>query len=416
MSPNDGLPDKICRKCVAILKQAVYFRKTCRESNTNLRSVLEQTKSATNFFKKDRSKDIVTVSESDDNICDEDTELEDEDIVSEAKEVIAEEEKRNLHKKRKEGGNKRKIEPERNCDEKRIKNEQKFVESDFSTKNEKQVMSVEDEVINEPLDFFTNAMDETPKVPSDNSGLGHTIDLPTGDNVSSEDPELDANSTSFSSKVLKVQEMIDSETFENDFTVDSAPEGDCRDNSIKKANESLYYIISNDGLQEDINSNEPANMKNNQLSEENISYVSFSEERNEEDNDEELLEEFDEDSQDNDDEDDNVTSTVITKEDVYFESAYSTNSEQNIDIEYEIDEFIIHEPSKISKNSNVTLNYEHKAPLRIHQSKKTTSGKVKSQSSTSPLTCEICGNSFNSRQVLNVHMKIHRQEKTHECE
>uniref|UniRef100_A0A1A9ZNX9 Protein krueppel n=1 Tax=Glossina pallidipes TaxID=7398 RepID=A0A1A9ZNX9_GLOPL len=52
--PDDNLPQKICHHCLTILRYAVNFRKTCRESEEYLQSVIERTKSASALFELDR--------------------------------------------------------------------------------------------------------------------------------------------------------------------------------------------------------------------------------------------------------------------------------------------------------------------------------------------------------------------------
>ncbi|XP_061390303.1 zinc finger and BTB domain-containing protein 14 [Musca vetustissima] len=410
MKPNDGLPEKICRKCISVLKQAVYFRKTCRESNINLRSVLERTRSATNFFKKERSTDGI---ESDDNsYCEDDgNSMEDTEIQS--------------------------------APNKKEKNKRQKTEDikENIAKNHNRERKKEEDEMDEELDYFTKLTDEIQKVPSTTDNSDHNSpeqhvatpekNVPSEEHVD-DDGDIDANTSNFVSKMLKVQEMIDSDTFDNNFADEHVVQEEIdKDSNVKKEDESLYYIISNEDLNEAENhSNEQQqqHLKEDHISEENIAFVTFTEDEGTQDedddvvdNDEELSEQFgeEEESQNNDD-DDNVSSTVITKDELDFEATYSSNSQQNIDCEYEIDQFIIHEPSlNANKQENVTLNYENKYPIKMHQSKRvsaTTTARRKSIQNNLPLSCEICGNTFNSRQVLNVHMKIHRQEKTHECE
>ncbi|XP_037955355.1 zinc finger and SCAN domain-containing protein 31-like isoform X2 [Teleopsis dalmanni] len=76
ITPNDALPDKICRQCLMVLRSAVQFRTTCRKSDGFLQYVVAKTKSATSLtkFKKNReettgliTKVIDCISEEEDN-------------------------------------------------------------------------------------------------------------------------------------------------------------------------------------------------------------------------------------------------------------------------------------------------------------------------------------------------------------
>nr|XP_036233813.1 zinc finger protein 112-like isoform X2 [Bactrocera oleae] len=57
MERSDNLPDKICRKCLLLLKYAYHFRTTCRNSEEYLQSVIQKTKSATSMLKMDKQRE-----------------------------------------------------------------------------------------------------------------------------------------------------------------------------------------------------------------------------------------------------------------------------------------------------------------------------------------------------------------------
>ncbi|XP_011179282.2 zinc finger protein 286A [Zeugodacus cucurbitae] len=57
METSDNLPDKICRKCLLLLKYAYHFRTTCRNSEEYLQSVIQKTKSATSMLKMDKQRE-----------------------------------------------------------------------------------------------------------------------------------------------------------------------------------------------------------------------------------------------------------------------------------------------------------------------------------------------------------------------
>ncbi|XP_073837411.1 uncharacterized protein [Musca autumnalis] len=477
MKPNDGLPDKICQKCISVLKQAIHFRKTCQESNTNLLSILERTRSASNFFKKEKSLDISSEPESDDNFFGEDDEMEDmgnKDLLP-----ASDEENVNYKGKRKNPARKEQCELKRSQKTDRINTKTELKSKDNqeheAKKRKIEYSDLEEDMtgmeeMEEKVDCITKITEkQNPKETTavvDNSEENNHLDLTAEDNEEQEEDEEDNNASSsgFASKMLKVQEMIDEEeSFEHNISEEQVTEEgeDSKYDNVKKASESLYCILKDDIVEEVNNSHE--HDTNNE--DDHIEYVSISEEVEENadsqaDIDEELSEQFDDDSQNNED---NVTSTVITKEEIDFSTtSYSNDSQQNIDCEYAIDEFIIHESSATSKNAdknnfkahqinktsiakksesmdceyeigdfiihkssksnkNITnataSNYQIKQEPKIHPSRKTTTTNRKSTYATSSsLNCEICGNSFSTRQVLNVHMKIHRQEKSHECE
>uniref|UniRef100_A0A034VT32 Zinc finger protein 552 n=1 Tax=Bactrocera dorsalis TaxID=27457 RepID=A0A034VT32_BACDO len=57
MEISDNQPDKICRKCLLLLKYAYHFRTTCRNSEEYLQSVIQKTKSATSMLKMDKQRE-----------------------------------------------------------------------------------------------------------------------------------------------------------------------------------------------------------------------------------------------------------------------------------------------------------------------------------------------------------------------
>uniref|UniRef100_W8CAC7 Zinc finger protein 2 n=1 Tax=Ceratitis capitata TaxID=7213 RepID=W8CAC7_CERCA len=56
MERSDNLPDKICRKCLLLLKYSCHFRTTCRNSDEYLQSIIQKTKSATSMLKMEKQR------------------------------------------------------------------------------------------------------------------------------------------------------------------------------------------------------------------------------------------------------------------------------------------------------------------------------------------------------------------------
>ncbi|XP_067615411.1 uncharacterized protein [Eurosta solidaginis] len=57
MDNNDNLPDKICHKCLILLKYACHFSRTCRNSDEYLQSIIRKTKSAASMLKSDKQRE-----------------------------------------------------------------------------------------------------------------------------------------------------------------------------------------------------------------------------------------------------------------------------------------------------------------------------------------------------------------------
>lgn len=62
LKKTDNLPDKICQKCLSILKYATKFRMTCQKTTEYLNQLIRKTQTASNIFKSNKST-VVTEAE-----------------------------------------------------------------------------------------------------------------------------------------------------------------------------------------------------------------------------------------------------------------------------------------------------------------------------------------------------------------
>ncbi|XP_075145545.1 uncharacterized protein LOC142220343 [Haematobia irritans] len=419
MKPNDGLPDKICEKCIKILKYAVYFRRTCQESNANLQTIIQRTKSASNIFKKERSMDIL-----------------EEDIVDEL--LYDDEENEDLGQSSiidngDDGGGE-----QRKTTEVRSKNNDHKPSQIY-----KPQMSKTNENLNEkqqkPEKLLGNevdgAEDKEMVVEEDDS------DNNTSKNASSREKQ-DARERYENIKFhadnivcrLLVDSMLEnddaSDEYENGtFNEQMSPQGSNMRDQNDDDDKDLYYIINT--MKNNDNENQNDRESKDECEDDHIDFAPV------EDDHQDLQHELEE-NQDTDNLNDNqsyVTSTVVTKEEIDFDEENSNNS-QSIDSEYIIDEYIIDEcqsdqdnnstlkselGSSTTKNQNalqklsknIVVRSAKKSIMSMEQKHRSSE---RSLNNTTPNVCEICGNCFSTRQQMNIHMKIHRQEKTHECE
>uniref|UniRef100_A0A1I8NW37 Protein krueppel n=1 Tax=Stomoxys calcitrans TaxID=35570 RepID=A0A1I8NW37_STOCA len=459
MKLNDGLPDKICLKCIKILKYAVYFRTTCRQSDRNLQSIIQRTKAASNMFRQEHRKDILEEELPDDNFyCDDDNEDMDISALNDSDDGVSLD-----HKTEEEHIEQRSPKQSRNhnMDQKTIKAGEKKLPSESqvatrTTKNvneaiieheEGLVLELVGDNINEDLEH-KNSQNyvKTPAEDVANNQEAEGNFKPGHINKSELEMYNDQINLPSSSSTNLVEHMLEeTETFSIDdddtnenFIEHTATESTAGTNIKQQIdeNDELYYIINT--IKQNRNENEQhTESPKESYNEDDVDYLPMDEEQQDKKH---HMDEEEDDYEHNDEEfDDNqsyVTSTVVTKEEIDLEDGNS-NISNNRDTEYIIDDFVIDERSTTSQHSNNSPLHNTAMGISMKSSKlqqqmandirheKRLVRKLSNLSSTrKPLPniisqsvcCELCGNSFSNRHLMNKHMKIHRQEKSHECE
>lgn len=441
MKPDDGLPDKICLKCMKILKYAVYFRKTCKLSDANLKSVIQRAKSATNIFKQEWAKEPT---------ADESISYDDDDDIDDALTSIAlngeeeEQEKETsdpcikrkvdhqelpIHKKFKVvidtnvqnsiQEKSEKLTPKYDSDQCSSRDVITYDDNELDLESDLDNVVEEMKLITKPEDAdISNSSrminEETPLQENNEDHIhASALDVYNNSHVN-----LESNSNqNLVEKIMDEQDLGIGEIGEHiEDEEDIEPIGE-EENENKTA---LYYIINDvkGDVHNDTETNEHFHEQHVHASDDNVDFIPLDED---EDDDLQQQQQIDDIHTDMDDNQSHVTSTVVTKDELDFDTGSNSNVSQDTDSEYIIDEYVIDDgdninqrlTSKKRQNSSGNSSNKHvQKPPVIRKQGATIIG-----SSTSfPIVCEICGNNFTSRQLLNVHMKIHRQEKTHECE
>lgn len=83
------------------------------------------------------------------------------------------------------------------------------------------------------------------------------------------------------------------------------------------------------------------------------------------------------------------------------------------------DEFVpIPKKRKPKADTKVGKKSKTKTPVKPNTGEKPTKGRGRKKNDSEPETniCEICGNIYAKRSLLNMHMRRHRAEKPFECE
>ncbi|KAL9889167.1 uncharacterized protein ACN427_008550 isoform 1-T5 [Glossina fuscipes fuscipes] len=448
MRPDDNLPQKICRRCLNVLRSAVYFRKTCRESDKYLQSVIQRTKSASTLFKLDRKdnnrfnfldKNAEDSSYSSQNNCEEET-LDDIDGEGFIKEGTLKRKQRFGRFTRKKmrsldmpisssliaikeheyqipdsGGYEEETNDltlmdiiEKGDEEKCIDEE----EHDASHENEEEdPTKTGEEITDETYERIErDALETSHEYEADehnsnetdaenchdnNSNGLRTTSFAKLHNIISKSPTPEEN--------VGKNETID-EVEENE---DNADETNFESDVVVKREE--IYILLNEE-QADVHTN----IDNQENA--NIEYVSGEEG----DLDLETLEDF---------ESAQVTSTVRgngeEKPDEPGDIEESTTNlsypetHQSEKSGFVVTEYII--PDVTETKVKKEANYVGKGKItfvkaRSSRGKKDDGFANNNSVAVTTINCTVCGNMFTSRHLLNAHMRIHRQEKPHECE
>lgn len=408
MKLNDGLPEKICKNCLTAIKQAASLRKTCRASDVYLQNLLERTKSASSLFKPqwqpedDMEDDLLS--------CHNNNEEEDAAEQESSNMAAIEQTKQTEILKRKASSplakDSKQLCSTRNSEDNKIKCiSQKLISHDNDV----------EEVVEE--NDLTNIVEEI---------------LDRSQNLGAEDQQ----------KKTKTLDLQDFHITDDGTEFEETPESD-----IKYNNEQLYFVvkdevaenITSDPIHEHNEEMEEQNPETDDTEDENVQYIPDDndvddDEDNEEETeiDEERIIHLESDMEDNQAQ---VTSTVDTREEqeefiheIQDEEEQNSTLSNDLQTEYIVDEYLLDDAnSNIStRNSSVVVlkakSVNSNRTKTIHPERKTKSSgqnKIVPTSSVGGMQvwiCDLCGNHFAQRQLLHIHMKIHRQEKKHECE
>lgn len=375
MKPNDSLPDKMCLKCLKIINNAVKFRKTCRNSNAYLLSILERTQKAGSLiFKPECIEDHITDEEF--------IEEEDEKMLVEEKvweEVDVKDSKLDKHQKNNN-----------------VLDKREALNDDIQKKDE-----LNDSI--QELDEFIEHFEDS----SSTTELAciETIDCTKDDSIPNKKQQ---DKEKIKPKTTQLQKFLMNTKFN---------EG--KDTNKEKVNEGeLYYIIED--IAETISNDNTKKLKD--FNEEDLIEESV------QDNDGDLMLQLEEQNYevnqaqvtstvDANDEtvysEDNSQESNISK-DVYVISDNNNNSSQDSSICQ-----IISDNNNSSQDSSISQMIEKNTTKNIKRKTNTkpATSLVKTEASSHHINvCDICGNQFNNRPMLKLHMKIHNQEKNHQCE
>lgn len=409
MKPNDSLPEKICRKCYVLVKHAANFRKTCRNSDNYLQSILQRTKSASSLFRPERRNSLELIDES---VINDETKHDSEDSQGETNERETIDTSLNLEEIE-EHMPSRKRKTSHSQDKQTFKKLQieRHSGADNTIKNSDDLITQVDET----EETLEEILDNTGHIENNKLNQQEQKDL----------TELLDLEVHIGYNKLSSTEIDDSDDAEAEETND--------EQSFKHDSEELYYLLK--GIKDE--SDSPT--KNNQPD----LITEISNESQVQDDNVEFLPE-DEDASlhlesETDDSQAQVSSTVEMKEEfieIQEQNSNISNETNELSTEYIVDEYLIVDSDSNTtttrssnfvvinkKLSNATSQSDKKrAPIIMPNRKARQNTASSSTTSNSKATvpqvwvCDICGNHFGNRQLMNAHMKVHRQEKNHECE
>ncbi|XP_023293250.2 zinc finger protein 700-like [Lucilia cuprina] len=426
MKPNDSLPEKICKKCFAMVKQAMNFRKNCRSSDAFLQSVLQRTKSTSILFKPERpqledfEEDVEETIEEDKN--------ESINTVEASTTVKKAEQKRSTtpleHTPKKLRKDSLTNEINSNTDD-LIAHE---IEEEEMTEQDLHNI-VEMEEILQP-----NVIEENHKHKVGEKGDNTNIDKQTVNKLKvkgSKDDSSQKQLQDFQIDEVNAEKELNQMEEENSAEINNQEFFLLK--HIKDENETNLHDANNDDDVEEEEQQEEHIETDEQEDQENVQFLPLEDEP--EEVEEQLMLNSDSDMEDNQAQ---VSSTVITKQEEEEEEAEAgfieleqetnsnlSNASHNLSTEYIVDEYLIDDSNNSnisSQNSGVVVVNSKISKFVTTTSKKRqtdpdkTNHKDVTQQQPQVFVCDLCGNTFTSRQLINAHMKVHRQEKNHQCE
>uniref|UniRef100_A0A1A9WM97 Protein krueppel n=1 Tax=Glossina brevipalpis TaxID=37001 RepID=A0A1A9WM97_9MUSC len=442
MRPDDNLPQKICRHCLTVLRYAVNFRKTCRESEEYLQSVIERTKSASVLFKLDRrqNKRLNFLDKNIENSYPYYDRDEEDMLVDDETEcyVKIDTRKRKLRSNRFDGHTRkykkrssdisissklRTIEEnDFQIHESNVYNEDDAIEIIIDKDDdEKHVENIEIEINSE------NEEDETVKIENETlidtyksvnlNDAKHSQKYEEDNNKPNETyMKSDHNNNGLGSKITDFANLHDFITKltnperinkEENFTTEECEDQDHPDSDIVERDE--IYLLLNDN-KEPVEVSAVIEKENETIKEEtNLDLENF----------EKLVElqvtNIAHETCGDDKRDDQYFEECTTKVSCAADTQHSQNTRVIVN-EYilpDVDE------NEGAKGDEVIDKRENKYKAHSTQrSKKVQEANANSNpaNSSNSMLCDLCGNEFSSRFLLNIHLRSHRQEKAHECE
>ncbi|KAI9579391.1 hypothetical protein GQX74_004863 [Glossina fuscipes] len=453
ISPDDNLPQKICSHCLTVLRYAVNFRKTCRESEEYLQSVIERTKSASALFKLDRRQKnrLHFLDENDENsIPYYDSNEEGRLVDSESADYVKADIKKRKSRGKRFSGHIRKY-TKRSLDLPTCSKLLPIKENDLS-RTETDLYKEEEEEEQDDINEIIMEKDNDGK-PAENEEIkiNECENEKENDDIIEEDKVI---AETFTSKDPNTAEHSQKYTEENENNPnESCMESDYNHNSLSPN----MFDFSN-----------LCDFITKLTSPENNIEKDFITERCDDEHDDE----HDDDNQDSDNtvkEDDDKDDLIETNPSI--ENAENETTKQDCEIEEEVNLEALEEFENVEMTPTSREHYDEKHDdddnqyfeeeedaLKIsytdreafenieyilpdidenvgakgddNAAKHTNKGKVRSQRTfkkeegnaydNSPISCallcDICGNTFSTRFLLNIHLRTHRQEKPHECE
>ncbi|XP_037807346.1 zinc finger protein with KRAB and SCAN domains 8-like [Lucilia sericata] len=420
MKPNDSLPEKICKKCFAMVKQAMSFRKNCRSSDAFLQSVLQRTKSTSILFKPERpqledfEEDIITHEN-----------IEDDENVNtvEAPSPVKKEE------------NKRSPTPLEHTP-KKLRKDSLTNETNSNTDDLIAHEVEEEEMTEQDLNNIVE-MEEIlqPNVTEEN----HMLKAEKGDNSLNTNINDKQTENKPKAKGLKDNPPQKLQDFQNDEVIAEKDLSEMEEENSAETNNQGFFILkhikdenetklheADDDVEEE--QQEEHIETDEQEDQESVQFLPLEDEQ-EEGECQQLMLHSDSDMEDNQAQ---VSSTVITKQEEEEEEAEAgfielqetnsnlSNASHDLSTEYIVDEYLIDDSNSniSSQNSGVVVVNSKISKFVTTTSKKRQANLDNKDSPQQPqvFVCDLCGNNFASRQLINAHMKVHRQEKNHQCE
>uniref|UniRef100_A0A1A9VDI7 Uncharacterized protein n=1 Tax=Glossina austeni TaxID=7395 RepID=A0A1A9VDI7_GLOAU len=458
--PDDNLPQKICHHCLTVLRYAVNFRKICRESEEYLLSVIERTKSASALFNLDRrQKNHLHFLDRNDENCIPyyDNDEKDSVVDSQAKDYIKIDTKKGKSRSNRFSGRIRKYtkrsldlptrskllpikendfpitetdiyKEEKEEEEEKVKDDTKeiIIDKDMddgkSAENEEiKINEYENEKEEEEEENDARIVEAKEEVVAETF---NSIDPNTAENSQNSEEEaenhpnatcvesMDFNDNSLSDSIFNFTNLRDFITkltspennAEKDFTTEESEDerdddNQDSDNTVKEDDYNNDLIEANENIE---NVKNETTQQNGEVIEVNL----------------EAFEEFE-----------NVEMPPTSGE-----YADGTHDDDNPDFEEEDALKISYADGEACENVEIILSdidENDGAKGDENAAKHESNGKALSQRSlkkeednanddNSPISCailcDICGNMFASRLLLNIHLRTHRQEKPYECE
>uniref|UniRef100_A0A1B0G474 Uncharacterized protein n=1 Tax=Glossina morsitans morsitans TaxID=37546 RepID=A0A1B0G474_GLOMM len=485
--PDDNLPQKICHHCLTILRYAVNFRKTCRESEEYLQSVIERTKSASALFKLDRKQknNLHFLDENDENsIPYYDSDEEDSVVDSQATDYVKIDTKKRKSRSNRFNGRIRKctkrsldlptssqllpikendypitetniykedeeeeeeeVEDDANevmidkdNDEKSAENEE-IKMNEYENEEENDVRIVEDNVVAEAFDSIDpntavhsqNYEEEEEEVAENHPNETCMESMDYNDNSLSPNMFDFANLRDFITKLTSPESNIEKDFITEESDDEHDDDNQDSDNTVKEDDYNDALIETNENIE---NAKNEAIKQEDEEDEEKVHLEAFEEFENVEvtptspeyadekhDDDNQDFEEFEnvevtptspeyaDEKHDNDNQD-------FEEEEDALKISYADREACEADVEFTLPDVDENDGAKGDENAA-----KHESVGKALSQRSLKKEEDNANDDNSPMNCamlcDICGNTFASRFLLNIHLRTHRQEKPHECE